>query len=187
MIYLKKANPYDRKKAYKWLYHSDFSPALNEMQGYPPESPPEFSEFEKDYENFYFEDSSPEKGRAYLIVLKENEKDIGFMNYTAIHLKKGIAEIDIWLKSLKCTGKGYGTAAVNLLSNKLFEKGFHTIIIRPCLKNKRAIRSYKKSGFHEEILIPENYYKRDYMDLVVGDCGPGCDLFMVKKAANFGH
>lgn len=151
------------------------------MQDYPLDSPPSFNEFEKDYEDFYFEDSSLEKGRAYLIILKENEKEIGFISYTAIHLKKSIAEIDIWLKNLKYTGKGYGTATVKLLSNKLFNEGFHTIIIRPCLKNTRAIRSYKKSGFLEEIFIPENYYKKEYMNLVEGDCGSGGDLFLVKR------
>jgi diamine N-acetyltransferase len=186
MISLKKSKLKDRNNAYNWLYHSDYSPALNEMQGYAPDNPPDLTKFENDYEDFYFEDSKPEKGRAYLIVLKEDddEENIGFISYTAIHLKKGMAEIDIWLKGLKYTGKGYGTNAVNILSDKLFHAGFHTLIIRPCLKNKRAIRSYLKSGFHEESLKPENYYKNEYMELALGDCGPGNDLFLVKKAKN---
>ncbi len=189
MIYLKKAELQDRKKVYDWLYHSDFSPELNKMQGYPPDRPPGFDEFKEDYEDFYFEDFSPEKGRAYLIVLKKDgtKENIGFISYTAIHLKKGMAEIDIWLKSLKYTGKGYGTVAVKLLSHKLFNEGLHTLIIRPCLKNTRAIRSYKKSGFQEEPFIPENYFKTEYMDDTEGDCGPGGDLFLVKKAINFRH
>lgn len=41
---------------------SDFSPYLNEMHGYPPYNPPSFIEFEKDYEAFYFKDSSLKKG-----------------------------------------------------------------------------------------------------------------------------
>jgi hypothetical protein len=39
MIYLKEATLQDKKKVYEWFYHSDFSPVLNKMQGYPPESP----------------------------------------------------------------------------------------------------------------------------------------------------
>lgn len=182
MIYLTEAKLNDREKAYKWLYHSDFSPALNEMQGYPPENPPELAEFEKDYEDFYFEDSGLEKGQLYTVMLKGNDKEIGFISYTSYHLKKGIAEVDIWLKSLKYTGKGCGTAAVKLLSDNLFNKGIHTIIIRPCLKNARAINSYKKAGFQKESFIPENFYKKEYEKFIEGDCGPGGDLFLVKRA-----
>jgi len=67
----------------------------------------------------------------------------------------------------------------------LFHKGFHTIIIRHCLKNIQDIRSYKKSGFREELFIPENFYKKKYENPIEGDCDPYDDLFLVKGRINF--
>jgi len=69
----------------------------------------------------------------------------------------------------------------------LFNEGFHTIIIRPCLKNARAIRYYKESWFREELFIPENFYKKKYKNCVEGYCSPGDDLFLVKGGINFWH
>lgn len=182
MIYLKKAELENRKTAYEWLYFSDFSPFLNELQGYSPQNIPTLLEFEADYEDFFFNDSNPEKGRAYLIMLKENdnEEEIGFLSYTALGLVKNTGELDIWLKSLDYAGKGYGTSALKILSDVLLEKGFHTLIIRPCAKNIRAVASYKKIGFVESIFNPENYYKKEYVEeYAPGDCKDGDDVFLV--------
>lgn len=184
MIYLKEAGLQDREKIYKWLYFSDFSPFLNELQGYSNDNIPSFREFKKDYEDFFFDNSSPEKGRGYLIILKENDKEdeIGFISYTAFGLVEGTAEMDIWLKSIDYTGKGNGTSALNILSDGLLDKGFHTLIIRPCAKNIRAILSYKKVGFVESDFEPEKYYKKDYIDeYAPEDCKDGEDVFMVLK------
>jgi RimJ/RimL family protein N-acetyltransferase len=184
MIYLKGSRLEDRKKAFEWLYYSDFSSFLNELTDITPETIPTFSEFEEDYENFFFNDSNPEKGRAYLIILKENdvEEEIGFISYTAFGLVEGIAELDIWLKSLDYTGKGYGTSALNILSQKLLENGFHTLIIRPCAKNTRAVKSYKKIGFKESIFEPEKYYMTEHIEeYAPGDCKDRDDVFMVLR------
>lgn len=184
MIYLKKAELEDRRKAYNWLYFSDFSSFLNELQVDDSEGIPTMQEFEEDYGDFFFQDSHPEKGRAYLIILKEagDLEEIGFITYTAFHLKEGIAEIDIWLKSLEFAGKGYGTEAVKILTREVFQKkGFDTIIIRPCAKNVRAVKSYKKAGFKENNFKPEYYIKEFIHQLGPGNCKNGQDIFMVLK------
>jgi RimJ/RimL family protein N-acetyltransferase len=181
MIYLKEAVLQNRKKIYDWLYFSDFSSFLNELQSSSQiPSPPEFKE---DYEDFFFESSNPEKGQGYIIIINEDEEEeIGFISYTSFHLMNGIAELDIWLKSLNYTGKGYGTSALKNLSEKLFNEGFHTLIIRPCAKNIRAVNSYKKAGFVESVFEPEKYYKKEYIDKYApGDCKDGEDIFMVLK------
>lgn len=183
MIYLKGARPKDRKKVYKWLYHSDFSPFLNKLTGYSPETIHTFQDFKDDYEDFFFNDSSPEKGRAYLIILNENneEETIGFISYTGFGLVEGTAELDIWLKSLNYAGKRYGTTALKILSNELLKKRFHTLIIRPCKKNVRAIKSYEKTGFRKSIFEPEKYYKQEFIEeYAPGDCKDG-DTFMIFK------
>jgi RimJ/RimL family protein N-acetyltransferase len=184
MIYLKGAGLEDRKNAYEWLYFSDFSPFLNELTGYSPDNIPTFQEFKYDYEDFFFNDSSPEKGRAYIIILKENdeEEEIGFISYTGFGLMEGIAELDIWLKSLDYTGKGYGTSALTILSSELLKEIFDTLIIRPCAKNIRAIKSYKKIGFVESVFKPEKYYRQEHIEeYAPGDCKDGKDVFMVLK------
>ena len=181
MINLKPADLEDRKKAYQWLYFSDFSSFLKEMDS--SDSISTMQEFEEDYEDFFFDDSYPEKGRAYLIIREEGSvlEEIGFISYTAFHLIRGIAEIDIWLKSLEYTGRGYGREAIKLLTQKLFQEDFKTLIIRPCLKNVRAVNSYKKTGFKETSFKPE-YYKREYIhEFAAGDCKDGEDMFMELK------
>ena len=45
-------------------------------------------------------------------------------------------------------GKGYGTEATNLIVNFAFEElGLHEVHLEVIKENKRAIRSYEKSGF----------------------------------------
>lgn len=183
MIYLKEASLEDREKVYEWLYFSDFSPFLNELQGYSSGNIPPFSEFEKDYEDFFFNDLNPGKGRAYLIIQKDDhEEEIGFISYTALGLVENTAELDIWLKSLDYTGKGYGTSALKILSQKLLKNGFETLIIRPCAKNIRAVKSYKKIGFQESVFEPEKYYMKEYIEeYAPGDCKDGNDVFLVLR------
>lgn len=183
MLYLEKAKLNDRKKAYRWLYYSDFSPFLNELMVETTNGIPALEEFEKDYEDFYFQDHSPENGRAYLIILEKQglSVEIGFISYTAIHLKEGIAELDVWLKSNEYTGKGYGTEAVKILSHKLFDNNYNTLFMRPCARNKRAVNSYKKAGF-KLTRFKSKYYKKEYLDeLGPGDCLNGDDVFMELK------
>lgn len=184
MIYLKNATLEDRRKAYEWLYFSDFSPFLNELQRYSSQNIPTLPEFEGDYQDFFFNELHPEKGRAYLIMLKENvnKEEIGFISYTSFGLMEDTAELDIWLKSLEYTGKGYGTFALQILSQKLLKNGFHTMIIRPCRKNIRAVKSYKKIGFEESVFKPENYYEKEFIEeSSPGDCKDGDDIFLVLK------
>lgn len=183
MIYLKKAIVSDRKKAYKWLHYSDFSPFLNGLLAETSEGIPTLDDFEEDYEDFYFQDYSPQKGRAYMIMLETDDliEEIGFISYTAIHLKEGIAELDIWLKGNRYTGKGYGTEAVKILSRKLLEGNFNILFMRPCTSNRRAVKSYNKAGFKKTDFKPE-YYKEEYLDeLGPGDCLNGDDVFLVFK------
>lgn len=186
IIKLKEAGLKDRKKVYRWLYYSDYSPFLNRLILDTYDGIPTLEKFEEDYEAYYFENISPEKGRAYLIILSEAdiEEEIGFISYTAFHLKEKIAEVDIWLKSLDYAGKGHGTEAIKILTRKLFEEKFNTLIIRPCAKNIRAIRSYKKAGFIETSFKPE-YYKNEFIkECSAGDCRYDDNKFMILKKRN---
>ena len=64
MIEIREAKLEDRRKAYDWLYFSDFSPSIYKLEGYTKETIPSFEEFKADYEDYYFDGSRPEKGRC---------------------------------------------------------------------------------------------------------------------------
>lgn len=183
MITLREATNEDRKKTYNWLYYSDFSDYLNDLEGINKETIPSYEYYkEEEYMDYFFDGSQPEKGRAYIIVCKNNVKteDIGIVSYTSFHLLNKITEFDIWLKGLTYTGHGYGTKALLRLVGIVKDMGYEKVIIRPSKHNKRAIKSYQKAGFVEEKFEPEKYYGKEYIPkFSEGDYGPGGDVFMV--------
>lgn len=181
MIELREAKIKDRRKVYKWLYYSDFSPFLYKLEGYTSDTLPSYDEFKKDYEDYYFDGSQPEKGRCFIILNKNQGEveEIGVVSYTSEHLQDKITEFDIWLKGLSYTGHGYGTTAILILAGIIKEKGYAKVIIRPSKYNKMAIKSYKKAGFVEKRFKPIDYIKKDHIKVsAVGDYGPGGDVFM---------
>jgi RimJ/RimL family protein N-acetyltransferase len=177
-ISLRYAEIGDYESVYQWLFFSDFSEFLNQTQGISDDNLPSFEEFKHDYLPYFFDGSAPEKGRSYIIRLNNNE-DIGHISFTSFHLLEGKTEFDIWLSGLKYAGKSYGTTAISLLADRVFSEGYNTIIIRPAKINLRAIKSYQKAGFRHTKLIPEKYYKPEFIDLYAeGDCGKGKDIFL---------
>jgi RimJ/RimL family protein N-acetyltransferase len=183
MVKLIEARIEDREKAYNWLFHSDFSDFLMNLEGYTRDTIPAYEEFCNEYWDFFFDGTQPESGRCYKIVSAETGEELGFIYYTAFHVIEGVAELDIWLKSLDYAGKGIGTEAIELLVDKLSrEPGFHTFFMRPSKQNTRAVNAYKKAGFKESKLIPRNFYKPEFIEeYTKGDYGEGKDIFLVKK------
>jgi len=182
MIELRKATIKDRRKAYQWLYFSDFSGFLNQLQGYTSDNLPSYGEFQSDYEDYFFTGSQEEKGRCYIIVSRKNGKteDMGIISYTSFHLLDKITEFDIWLKGSSYTGQGYGTQAILQLASTIKDMGYDKVIMRPSKHNKMAIKSYKKAGFVIEGLEPSIYYLPEYVnEFAEGDYGLGGDVFMV--------
>ena len=118
-ITLRYAEIRDYESVYRWLFFSDFSEFLKQAEGLSADSLPSFEEFKHDYLPFFFDGSAPEKGRSFIIRLN-NTVDIGHISYSSYHLLEGITEFDIWLTSLKFTGKSYGTSAISLLSSTVF-------------------------------------------------------------------
>lgn len=177
-ISLRYAEIRDYETAYRWLFFSDFSEYLIQAKNSSADSLPSFEEFKHDYLPYFFDGSAPEKGRSFIIVLNNNE-DIGHISYTSFHLLEGITEFDIWLSGLKHTGKSYGTLAISILAERVFEEGYDKIIIRPAKNNLRAIKSYQKAGFKYRELIAEKYYKPEFIELYSeGDSGKGNDVFL---------
>ena len=57
-------------------------------------------------------------------------------------------EVDIWMRSEACCGKGYGTDALDALCRYLHERfGVEQFMVQSSACNPRAIRAYEKLGF----------------------------------------
>jgi RimJ/RimL family protein N-acetyltransferase len=80
-------------------------------------------------------------------------------------------------------GKGFGTDAIITLGDYLHENIYiDELIMRPSVKNKRAIRSYIKAGFKESNMLPSEYLLDEYVSLYSeGDYGVEGDVLLVKR------
>ena len=164
-ISLKPATPDDKRKVFEWLTNSDLTKEMIGPPKYPDAKIPKWEKFNIDYADYYFDGSNPIHGQCFIIKLYENE--IGQINHNNIDLVNKIADLDIWLCDSKYTGKGFGTEAIKLMCDYLFERySCETIILSPSKRNKNAIRAYEKVGFViTDMELDES--SKDYCDNVV--------------------
>ncbi len=164
-ITLRPAAIEDKEKIFRWLAHSNLT---KEMLGPPkfPENPiPSWEAFVNDYANYYFDGSQPLLGRCFIIM--HHNQEVGQINYNELDEEDQSTEIDIWLADKKYTGKGLGTAALQLLCRYLHQTyNCRKIYIAPSRRNRTAIKSYTKVGF-TETNNPPGYFVPDYSDTVV--------------------
>lgn len=84
----------------------------------------------------------------FIIKIKENNKPIGSVYFKDINYSKKEAEFGIFIGEDDSRGKGYGTEAVKLALDYVFNViNLETIILRVFADNKSAINSYKSAGF----------------------------------------
>lgn len=178
-VTLREATPSDTFDVYNWLYFSDFSDFLLSLYSHVNFDLPTYAEFRDGYPDYFFNGTKPNKGQSFIIQF--NGEDIGHISYTSYHLLKGIAELDIWMKSNEFVGRRIGSTAIELLIVHLREKGFEKFIMRPSKQNQIAIKSYKRAGFVEQDPEYERFYNSDYVAaLFSGDYGESNDVFLVK-------
>lgn len=171
----------DRRNVYDWCFHSETSKSHCGLPHFPDVYIPTFEEFCEDYVDYYFDGAEPEKGRGFMIVFAGEQ--VGFISYSCFHLKPRKAELDIWLNSEIHCGKGFGTDTILSLCEFLNETlDIREFIMRPSVKNTRAINSYKKSGFDESDESPEDYLLEEFIEIYGdGDYGAGGDVLLVKR------
>ena len=167
----------DRQMIFEWLAHSDITSSMIGPPTFPDQPIPSWAEFLADYEDYYFDGSAPEQGRSFVIMV--DGEPVGQINYGEIDGERRRTELDIWLKSGRHTGKGFGSAALKALTSLLRrEFGVAEFVIRPSTRNPRAIRAYEKAGFRRIEISPEEatarYGPGDYTD----------DTVMIKSAGN---
>jgi diamine N-acetyltransferase len=136
---------------------------------YPDHPVPTWEEFCADYKPHYFDDSLPHAGRCFIIVA--GSEDVGVVSYNRIDPASRECELDIWLRSERDCGKGYGSDALQVLCDFLRRSmGVARAIIRPSRRNERAIAAYKRAGFEVSPLSADEhearYGKGDYGDTV---------------------
>ncbi len=145
-IELRPAREADRKKIYTWLTQSDLTPSMMGPPKYPDHPIPIWEEFCNEYPISFFDESGDGKGRNFIIIT--NIGEVGAIGYDLLDKEKDRVVLDIWMRSEKYCGQGYGSDALNALSIHIHENyGITNFLICPSERNKRAIAAYKKAGF----------------------------------------
>jgi len=112
-------------------------------------------------------------GLCKYLLIEYDGKIIGSISHTYHDGKIPNMELDMWLRSSKYAGKGLGSTAMKLLIDSLAKDyNINTFIIRPWIKNPRAIKAYEKCGFAViDPFNPEDYYGK-YLEIgAQGDFG----------------
>ena len=134
----------DKKLIFEMLVSQD----IKELMFNDQYLAPTWDEFDQSETDELFLGSLNENGN-YLIILSQKQK-IGAISFFIHHGKIKCAELDIWISSLNHLNQGIGTEALKLLMNFLETKiNIHCFLIRPWVKNIRALKAYQKCGFYE--------------------------------------
>jgi RimJ/RimL family protein N-acetyltransferase len=147
-VTLRAAGPEDRRMILGWLYRSDVTPSMLGPPLYPERPVPSPGEGGGDYEPHFFDGSAPELGRCYLILV--GGEPVGQVGYNDIHEHGGRrrTELDLWMRSESCCGRGHGPDALEALCGHLHDRlGVAEFMVQPSARNPRAIRAYEKVGF----------------------------------------
>lgn len=185
MISIRHAALDERQKSYEWFCLSNTAPLHMGEPDYPESPIPDQDQFNEDFEDFYYLEAGIRKGSV--MIIHNDEEEIGCLCYACFHLKRDCAELDIWLKDLKYCGKGYGPQALNLLIEYLKKNlGIKKLIIRPSEKNISAIKAYEKAGFQrrrDKLKTIEEYLLPEYLEKYgPGDYGPGQTAVLTLEA-----
>jgi len=82
-----------------------------------------------------------------------------------------VATIGIFIGDKSFWGKGYGTEAIELLTDFIFnEMNINKVKLNVYSFNKRAVRCYEKCGFVREGVLRQEIYRegRYHDDIVMG-------------------
>ncbi len=114
---------------------------------FSPDHMVSLAELEKEYEK---ELAGEEHERTtYFIEDRATGKAIGWTAVRSWDRKHVNANVGIGLGEKEFWGKGYGTEAVSLLLEIVFDQqGWHRAELYTLAENRRAIRSAEKCGFH---------------------------------------
>jgi RimJ/RimL family protein N-acetyltransferase len=113
------------------------------------------------------------KDHNYSIIDNKTDELIGNCGYIDLDHLNQTAEVGIFIGNKNYWNKGYGTEALTLLLDYGFKAlNLHNIGLRVCSFNRRAIKSYEKTGFkiigkrREALLRGKEKYDIIFMDIL---------------------
>lgn len=169
-VTLRHARIGEKRKTFEWLSLSDTTAAHTGPPLFPEIPILTWDEFREDFEDFYYEEYG--RGKGSVMIVEADGQEAGCLCYSCFHLQGQSAELDIWLSQEAHCGKGIGTEALKQAVRYLRETfDVKRFIIRPSVKNVRAIRSYEKVGFrHAEDTerTLRGYLAEEYYPLYAG-------------------
>lgn len=100
------------------------------------------------------------------LIMEFNHQPIGEMVYC--DLKDGIVDIGVKICVEEYQNQGYGQLFLSLLISRLFQKGYHSIVLKTIKENTRACHVYEKLGFSQYQMIEKGYQddQGSYHDVV---------------------
>ncbi len=166
---LRRAQPADAQRAWRWLVDSDLTPRRLGPPLYPDHPLPSFAAFCNDYPPYLFDGSAPYDGRGFVLRSLASGRDVGFITHDRLDVLNDVAVLDIWLADSGVAGRGYGSEAVDLLCRWLQQhRGINRFLLRPSRRNVRALRAMRRAGFREtdlpaaavidKLLLPRGEY-----------------------------
>ncbi len=172
-VTLQPATPKDEPRILDWLFRSDVTPSLLGPPRFPERLVPRPEDSSQNFDPHYFDGTAPYLGRCFLILV--GGEPVGQVTYNDIMEWDGRkrVELDIWMRSEDCCGKGYGTDALDAICQYLHDQfGVEEFMMQPSARNPRAIRAYEKVGFQRlevpiesarELWGPNDYWDSVYM------------------------
>ncbi|PGQ46085.1 MULTISPECIES: GNAT family N-acetyltransferase [Bacillus cereus group] len=105
----------------------------------------------------------------FAICLKDNNEMIGELSILDINEDNQNAGFRISMASISLTGKGYGTEAIKIVLNFVFEQlKLNRLQLEVFSHNLRGIRAYEKIGFVKEGTLRQSLYYNDlYSDEII--------------------
>ena len=101
-----------------------------------------------DHEKWLAEQVGTGKVEQFIIVVQENDREIGSQYFTHIDPKTATAEFGIFIGEKDALGQNYGTEVLQLALKYAFEEmHLNDVTLRALSDNERAIRSYESCGF----------------------------------------
>jgi RimJ/RimL family protein N-acetyltransferase len=172
-VVLQPATPEGERHILDWLLRSDVTPSLLGPPLFPERPLPSPDDPSERFDPHYLDGTAPHLGRCFLILV--DGEPVGQVTYNDIMEWDGRkrVELDIWMRSESCCGKGYGTDALDALCGHLHERfDVQEFMVQPSARNPRAIRAYEKVGFRRldlpleaagELWGPNDYFDSVYM------------------------
>ena len=158
-IYLRPVELEDLSRIHQWVNDPEIRPVYGEI--FPKSIPDEKEWLEKMYED---------KSRVwFVIVLEDTDKVIGDGGFLRIDYVWRTADLSILIGEKIEWNKGYGTETIHLLLDYGFKSlNLHRVSLGVFDFNKRAIKTYEKTGFKREGVLRDGYYcNNEYHDVIM--------------------